>query len=59
MTTKNGQIMKMKTLASNARDDLFDKKDNKFQVSLSQARDLLDEWANDENKGLLTKLLEF
>ena len=59
LNTKNQHVVKMKSIASGVRDDIFNKKGNKFETCIDQANDLLKEWSNEDNKGLLVKLLEF
>ena len=59
LNLKKGFVMKTKTLASSAREEVFDKNGNKFDDCLVQARSLISEWEGDNNQVLLDKLMEF
>ena len=59
LATKKSHVMKNKTLASNAREELFDKNGNKFDEALKSSRDLIEEWQGEGNQTLLNKLIEF
>ena len=59
LAVKKAFVMKNKTLASTSREDIFDKDGNKFDECLTQAMALKDDWEGDNNKALLSKLMNF
>ena len=52
-------VMKQKTIASTAREDIFDKDGNKFEDCLKGANSLKEEWEGENNLTLLEKLMDF
>ena len=52
-------VLKLRSIATNSRDEVFDKQGNKFDEGLKGSEALIEEWHNDDNKELLSKLLTF
>ena len=59
MNLKKALVLKTKTIASSARDSIFDKDGNKFDDCLQQSKALVDDWEGEANLGLLSRLLKF
>ena len=59
LALKKALVMKQKTIASTAREDIFDKDGNKFEDCLKGANSLKEEWEGENNLTLLEKLMDF
>ena len=59
LTNKRNLVLKLCSLLSANTTTILEKENNKYDVSLQQAEELVDSWQSESNKGMLEKLLSF